>query len=258
MASFKGKVIAITGGASGIGQATAQLLATRGATVSIADVQQEALTTTADSIKKATPDAKVLTKIVNVTSSQQVDAWVQETVSQFGKIDGAANLAGITGKSTNSTFVGDVEEDDFDKIIAVNVKGVFNCLKSQLNSMKEQGSGTIVNATSIAGLRGYPRSIGYCASKHAVVGMTKTAAAEYGENNIRVNAIAPGPIDTPMMHNLYGLTGNSDLSKNLIQAVPMHRYGTTEEVAKLILFLLSEDSSFCTGSVFGIDGGLTA
>ncbi|KAI4256606.1 MAG: hypothetical protein L6R42_006118, partial [Xanthoria sp. 1 TBL-2021] len=241
MASFKGKVIAITGGASGIGQATAQLLATRGATVSIADVQQEALTTTADSIKKATPDAKVLTKIVNVTSSQQVDAWIQETVSQFGKIDGAANLAGITGKSTNSTLVGDVEEDDFDKIIAVNVKGVFNCLKSQLNSMKEQGSGTIVNATSVAGVRGYPRSIGYCASKHAVVGMTKTAATEYGENNIRVNAIAPGPIDTPMMHNLYGLTGNSDLSKNLIQAVPMHRYGTTEEVAKLILFLLSED-----------------
>lgn len=165
MASFKGKVIAITGGASGIGQATAQLLATRGATVSIADVQQEALTTTADSIKKATPDAKVLTKIVDVTSSQQVDAWIQETVSQFGKIDGAANLAGITGKSANSTLVGDVEEDDFDKIIAVNVKGLFNCLKSQLNSMKEQGSGTIVNATSIAGLRGCPRSIGYCASK---------------------------------------------------------------------------------------------
>ncbi|KAI4278099.1 MAG: hypothetical protein L6R38_005316 [Xanthoria sp. 2 TBL-2021] len=258
MASFKGKVIAITGGASGIGQATAQLLATRGATVSIADVQQEALTTTADSIKKATPDAKVLTKIVDVTSSQQVDAWIQETVSQFGKIDGAANLAGITGKSANSTLVGDVEEDDFDKIIAVNVKGLFNCLKSQLNSMKEQGSGTIVNATSIAGLRGCPRSIGYCASKHAVVGMTKTAAAEYSENNIRVNAIAPGPIDTPMMHNLYGLTGKSDLSKTLMQAVPMHRYGTAEEVAKLILFLLGEDSSFCTGSVFGIDGGLTA
>lgn len=165
MASFKGKVIAITGGASGIGQATAQLLATRGATVSIADVQQEALTTTADSIKKATPDAKVLTKIVDVTSSQQVDAWIQETVAQFGKIDGAANLAGITGKSTNSTLVGDVEEDDFDKIIAVNVKGVFNCLKSQLNSMKEQGSGTIVNAASVAGLRGFPGGTAYCASK---------------------------------------------------------------------------------------------
>ncbi|KAL8848436.1 MAG: hypothetical protein Q9221_006543 [Calogaya cf. arnoldii] len=275
MASFEGKVIAITGGASGIGQATAQLLATRGATVLIADVQDAALTATADSIKKATPSAKVLTKIVDVTDSHQVEAWIKEAVDQCGKIDGAANLAGITGKSTNAALVGDVEEDDFDKIIAVNVKGVFNCLKSQLNSMKDQGSGTIVNATSVAGLRGYPKGIAYCASKvrpplsnlyfrvltsfqHAVIGMTKTAARDYGEKNVRVNAIAPGPIDTPMMDGLYGRRGVSDMSKFVIQSVPMHRYGTPEEVAKLIVFLLSEDSSFCNGSVFGIDGGLTA
>ncbi|KAL8657217.1 MAG: hypothetical protein Q9226_002134 [Calogaya cf. arnoldii] len=275
MASFEGKVIAITGGASGIGQATAQLLATRGATVLIADVQDVALTATADSIKKATPGAKVLTKIVDVTDSQQVDAWIQEAVSQCGKVDGAANLAGITGKSTNTALVGDVQEDDFDKIMAVNVKGVFNCLKSLLNSMKDQGSGSIVNATSVAGVRGYPSSIAYCASKvrpplsnrcfrvltslqHAVVGMTRTAARDYGDKNIRVNAIAPGPIDTPMMDGLYGRHGVSDMSKFVIQSVPMHRYGTPEEVAKLIVFLLSEDSSFCNGSVFGIDGGMTA
>ncbi|KAL8818246.1 MAG: hypothetical protein Q9223_003088, partial [Gallowayella weberi] len=116
MASFDGKVIAVTGGASGIGKATVQLLAARGATVSIADVQQEALTATADSIKNAALDAKVLTKVVDVSSAQQVEAWIQETVSAFGKIDGAVNLAGTSGKSTGSTFVEDVEEEDFDKI----------------------------------------------------------------------------------------------------------------------------------------------
>ncbi|KAL8774759.1 MAG: hypothetical protein Q9209_000698 [Squamulea sp. 1 TL-2023] len=258
MASFNSKVIAITGGASGIGQATAQLLAARGATVSLADVQQEALTATADSIKKADPNAKVFTKIVNVVSTQEVDAWIQETVSQFGKIDGAANLAGITGKSTSSTFVEDVEEDDFDKVIAVNLRGVFNCLKVQLKAMKGQGSGTIVNASSVAGVRGYPRSIAYCASKHAVVGMTKTAASECADRNVRVNAIAPGPIDTPMMNTMYGEQGHLDGSKHIIDMVPMKRYGTSEEVAKLILFLLSEDSSYVSGSVITIDGSMSA
>ncbi|KAL8905485.1 MAG: hypothetical protein Q9171_006652, partial [Xanthocarpia ochracea] len=154
MASFDGKVIAITGGASGIGQATAQLLAARGATVSIADIQQEALTATADSIKKSTPNATVFTKTVDVTTFEDVDAWIQETVSQFGKIDGAVNLAGTVGKNTSSTFVEDVEDDDFDKIIAVNVKGVFNCMKAQIRSMKEHGGGNIVNAASVAGVKG--------------------------------------------------------------------------------------------------------
>lgn len=165
MASFYGKIIAITGGASGIGRATAHLLAARGATVSIADIQQEALTATADSIEQATPGTKVLTKTVNVSSSRDVDAWIQETVSRFGRIDGAANLAGIVGKSTSSSFVEDVEEDDFDSIIAVNVKGVFNCLKAEVKAMKEQGHGAIVNASSAAGIGGYPKSIAYCASK---------------------------------------------------------------------------------------------
>ncbi|KAL8672503.1 MAG: hypothetical protein Q9168_003041 [Polycauliona sp. 1 TL-2023] len=280
MASFDGKVVALTGGASGIGRATAQLLATRGATVSIADVQQEALNATADSIKKATPDAKVHTQVVDVTSSQQVDAWIQDTVSRFGKLDGAVNLAGITGKDTHATLLGDVEGDAFDKVMAVNVKGTFNSLKAQLNSMKGHGNGSIVNASSIAGLRGWKGSSAYVASKvrippsfgsvlsfrvltrsdiqHAVIGMSRTAAIDYGDKNIRVNAIAPGPIDTPMMDGLVGPVGISDNSKYIINTVPLHRYGKPEEVAKLIAFLLSEESSYISGGVFGIDGGQTA
>ncbi len=165
MASLDGKVIAITGGASGIGQATAHLLAARGATVSIADIQQEALTATVDSIKKSTPNANVFTKTVDVTSFKDVGAWIQETVSQFGKIDGAANLAGTAGKSTSATFVEDVEEDEFDKIIAVNVKGVLNCMKAQIKSMKDHGGGNIVNASSVVGIKGYTAGLAYCASK---------------------------------------------------------------------------------------------
>ncbi|KAL8734185.1 MAG: hypothetical protein Q9166_001670 [cf. Caloplaca sp. 2 TL-2023] len=258
MTSFDGKVIALTGGASGIGRATAHLLAARGAAVSLVDVQEDALTATAHSIKDATPDAKVFTKVVNVTSSQEVDAWIQEVVTQFGKLDGAANLAGTTGKNTGSTLVENVDADDFDKIIAVNLKGVFNCVKAEVKVMKDQGNGSIVNASSVAGIRAYPMSIAYCASKHAVVGMTATTAGEYAHKNLRVNAIAPGPIDTPMMSGMVGSPGTTDSSNSIINHVPMKRYGTAEEVAKLVAFLLSEESTYCTGSVFTIDGGMRA
>lgn len=169
MGSFDGKVIAITGAASGIGFATAHLLAARGAAISLADVQQEALTATADSIKKSNPDIKILTRTVNVASSKEVNDWITETLSHFGHLDGAANLAGIAGKEGSSNPIEDFDEEEFDRIISVNLKGVFNCLKAELKMMKEQGGGggggSIVNASSVAGLRGYPRHVAYCASK---------------------------------------------------------------------------------------------
>ncbi|KAL9006513.1 MAG: hypothetical protein Q9188_000750 [Gyalolechia gomerana] len=256
MTSLEGKVIAITGAASGIGLATAHLLAARGAAVSIADVKDEPLNAAADSIKKASPNAKVQSKKVNVASSQEVETWTAGIVSQFGKIDGAANLAGVTGKSTSRVQAVDIAEEDFDFMIGVNLKGVYNCMKSQLKRMK--GPASIVNASSVAGIRGYPMGFAYCATKHAVVGMTTTAAQEYGPNNIRVNVIAPGPIDTPMMSNMSGKPGQTESSQAIIKRVPMGRYGQPEEVAKLIAFLLSEESSYTSGAVVTIDGGLAA
>ena len=186
MTSFEGRVIAITGAASGIGLATARLLASRGASISVADVRQEALDAAVADMKKSDPNFKIYAKAVDITRGQEVSDWLDETIDQLGSLNGAANLAGIV---SSGKLIVDTEDEDWDSVMEVNVKGVFNCIRSELQRMGKDAS--IVSASSTAGLRGCPSLAAYSTSKHAVIGLTRSAAREAGASNIRVNCIAP-------------------------------------------------------------------
>jgi NAD(P)-dependent dehydrogenase (short-subunit alcohol dehydrogenase family) len=186
--SIEGKVIVITGAASGIGLETAKLFASKGAKISIADVQEKPLRELAAELEKS--GAQVLATVVDISNRKQVESWINATVEKFGKLDGAANLAGVIGRQNNIARIEEVDDDDWDFIFGVNTKGLLNCLRAQIPHFNEKG-GSIVNAASILGLIGSKKSIGYVASKHAVVGMTRAAAKELGERNIRVNCFCP-------------------------------------------------------------------
>lgn len=184
---FEGKVIAITGAASGIGLDTARLLAQRGAIVSLADVVEAPLRQVTDSIN--TIGGTAICSVVDISRRDEVERWIADTVTTYGRLDGAVNLAGVQPKQVGRAKMQDIDDDDFDHVINVNVKGTLNCLRAQLRSMKRGAS--IVNASSIFGLRGMKNNTAYVASKHAVVGLTRAAAIENADNGIRINAIAP-------------------------------------------------------------------
>lgn len=188
MTSLKDKVIAVTGAAGGIGSATAHVLASRGAHLSLADVDAKVLDQIAQEIRtKYKTD--VITTIVNVTDSEQVNEWIASTVKHFSKLSGAVNLAGIVGKEFGMKPAHEVTDKDFDLVMAINVRGVMACQRAQLRHIEDGGS--IVNAASVSGKMGLPNVLSYAASKHAVIGLTRVAAAENGHRNVRVNAIAP-------------------------------------------------------------------
>ncbi|RDL31821.1 Uncharacterized protein BP5553_09223 [Venustampulla echinocandica] len=248
--SLSGKVIALSGAASGIGLATARLLATKGAKLSLADSQEQALQSLATELRAASHE--VLTFVVDVRNRASVEDWTQQTVACFGKLDGAVNSAGVGGKNLLLHGIHEIEDEDWDWVFDVNVKGALNCLRAQIPHFKDGGS--IVNVASLGGLMAVAKNSAYVASKHALVGLCRTAAKELGARNIRVNCVCPGPIETPLLKE-----GNNAVELEMYaKFAPMQRIGQPEEVATVIEWLLSSNSCYVTGTSQVIDGGVYA
>ncbi|KAF4334376.1 D-arabinitol 2-dehydrogenase [Fusarium beomiforme] len=244
--SLKGKVYALTGGASGIGFATAKVLAQRGATVSIADIDADAMSTAMAYFKEQGTEA--LVSRVDVSQRSQVEDWLNATVEKYGRLDGAANVAGIIGKHHGLRAVADLEDEEWHKIIAVNLTGTMYCLRAQLNRIVDGGS--IVNVASI---HGFAKHGAYDASKHGIVGLTRAAAKENGHREVRVNAVAPGAIYTPLMKKAWDIHNRPD-DAAFDEPTAFQRQGTSEECANVIAFLLGPESTFVSGSVYEVDG----
>lgn len=246
--NIKDKLIAITGAASGIGLETARLLAMQGAIVSMADWNGDALRE-AEAELKAT-GATVTATQLDVTDEAAVDAWIAGTVSTFGRpLDGAVNLAGVVPKVINVERVEEHNTADWKWVLDVNLNGTFYCMRAQIRNMARGGS--IVNTSSVAGLIGLPMNAAYGASKHAVIGLTRCAAKEVGDREIRVNCVAPGVIDTPMQAAARESRGGEEL----VGMAQIKRRGGVDEVASLFAWLLCDQTRFITGAVHNIDGG---
>ena len=238
MNRFKEKVVIITGGGSGLGQETAMQLAREGAKLSLVDLNEKGLEATKAKISEIAPNAEIILLTANVADEQASENYVNKTVEAFGKIDGFFNNAGIEGKQN---LTEDFGVDEFDKVINVNLKGVFYGLKYVLKVMKEQGYGSVVNTASVGGTRGVGNQSGYAASKHGVVGLTRNSAVEYGQYGITVNAIAPGAIMTPMVEASLKQIGRRKLGrsrKRICQCKPYETFRQTRRSGKRCRILI--------------------
>ena len=245
---MQGKTVIITGGGSGFGREVALKLAKKGTNVSVVDISKEHGEETVRLCKELGCDAIFIQ--ADVSKVEEVKNYVSQTVDHFGKIDLFFNNAGISGSGVR-TIECSVEE--FDAIVDVNLKGVFYGLKYVVSEMLKTGGGIIVNTASLGGLVGMPTLGAYSATKHAVVGLTKTIAGEYGREKIRINAIAPGTNETPMVKSF-----PKEAIKAMAEEVPMGRLGQPHEVADVVCFLLSEESSYIHGATISVDGGVAA
>ncbi|OQU94452.1 hypothetical protein CLAIMM_00807 [Cladophialophora immunda] len=249
---MEGKVFAVTGAASGIGRATVIRLCELGAQgIAICDVDEDGIRETASLCSQYR--TKITLKKVDVSHVEQVNSWIQETVAVFGKLDGAANIAGIAGGAGETTET--INQQAWEKMIAVNLTGVMACMRAELQVLTRPG-GSIVNVSSTSGLRGLPNNAAYASSKFGVIGLTESAAGEYGKKGIRVNAVLPGPVDTKIFRQgeAEGLFNADVVSAGTL----MGRMGKAEEIAKVLVFLLSDDASYVTGARWTVDGGYAA
>ncbi|KAJ6011556.1 short chain dehydrogenase/ reductase [Penicillium sp. IBT 35674x] len=251
--SIEGRVYTITGAASGIGRAVAIRLAELGAAgLALSDLNLKGLEETKS--KCATYNTKVVLTRVDASKSDQIEDWIAATIRDFGRLDGAANVAGIA-EGDGETTCATIKTEDWDKMLDVNLRGVMFCMRAQLPHLPRPG-GAIVNVSSTSGLRGLPHNAAYATSKFGVIGLTESAAGEFGQHGIRVNALLPGPIDTPIFRD--GEAKGLFSSEMTSQATCLRRMGKPDEVAKVLCFLLTDDASYVTGAHWTVDGGYSA
>ena len=252
--NFTGKVAFVTGAANGIGRATALAFAGEGAHVVVADISEQGNQETARMIEEL--GGRAIAVKCNVTQSEDVKAALDKTIETFGRLDAAFNNAGVE-QAKKATA--DITEEEWDRIIGIDLRGVFLCMKYEIPLMLKQGGGAIVNTSSGAGVKGFIDQAAYVAVKHGVVGLTKSAALDYASQNIRINAVCPGIIDTPMMDRFAGGTpeGKERELAGAAAAEPIGRAGKPEEIAAAVLWLCSDAASFVTGAAMVVDGGQT-
>ncbi|MGE3802330.1 MAG: SDR family oxidoreductase [Candidatus Kapaibacterium sp.] len=249
---FENKVVIVTGASMGIGKAVALAFSSEGAKVAVVDIDEREGKRTVEAIKEGGGEAVFIP--CDVSNPEQVKNMVRTTVAEYGRLDYACNNAGIEGEQQQSTVECSLE--NWENVINVNLKGVWLCMKHEIPEMLRAGGGAIVNVSSIAGLVGFPNIPAYVASKHGVVGLTKTTALECAKQNIRVNTVCPGGIDTPMLERF--TKGNDTALQQMNQMHPMGRVGTSEEIASAVLWLCSDAASFTTGQSIAVDGGYIA